>query len=100
MFLGWGQCGGNEKWAWDRCRAILALHFQGWTHLKTSDSRGSASNFVFFSCSVQFSSCREGKWTGRMPEESRTATGRKTTCSLPSAYCTILHNFFFLLFIY
>lgn len=100
MFLGWGQCGGNEKWAWDRCRAILALHFQGWTHLKTSDSRGSASNFVFFPAQSNF--LPAGKVNGlgecQRNQEQQQAEKRHVPFLLPIAPYSII--FFFLLFIY
>lgn len=91
MFLGWGQHGGSVCWAWGRPNAILALHSQGWTLLKTNDSWESCQQFFLSSCQPPF--LPAGKVHGR-GKCRRSPAGPQTevTCPLPSAYCTIFHK--------
>lgn len=86
MFLGWGQCGENETLAGDRSHALLALHSQGWTHLKMG--WGCCQKlFRLSSCSAPFSSCREGTGTGvcQRSQAGPQTEERCVPCPLPIA---------------
>lgn len=76
---------GVTLWAWGQVPALLALHSQGWTSLKTLDSWGSRQQCFALLLPGTFPSCGEAPGLG-VPERGCGATDR-STCPQPYAYC-------------
>lgn len=90
-FLGRGQRGGSDVLG---LGAILVLHSQGWTRLKTCDSWGSFQQLLCLSPTwpIFFPQGRCVDGGGGAASGVRQGHQQKSMCPLPSSCCTIFQN--------